>query len=589
MAGIQIPIEVVDKFSKQLDSLNKGMDKLTEGAKKQNSTFNLLAADVVFRYGKQATDAIIKFGEDCLRSFADSEKAVSRLDQALKNQGFTSKQYSEALREQAAALQMVTIHSDEAIMETQTLLTTFGLAGKDLEKTTKAALDLASGLGIDLRSATMLMGKAWVGETGSLGRFGIKIDETLKGAEKFGAVLQQVQSRFGGAAQNEATTYAGRLEVLRNRFDELKEKIGKELLPVAESWTRWLTQGLTWVEKQVEGDGNLTKSKDKVLVSMRLHIEQLKDELDAQGRSTVRGALVEAQLNKEAKAYENLVRAMKSKGQIGTEVAEDSPKSKGAAKDMSAEVKLQEEHMALQRSAQQKLDIATMSSQELIELQDEQDAQMIEKALGVESAQDFIRARNVQKEKEANRQKAQDFASTMSFIATLSTAKNKELALIGKASAISLAYINTGVAITRALAAAPPPFNFALAAAVGAAGAAQIATIIGAPLREGGLVQGSPQGSIHPIGEDGRDEAVIPLEDGRAMRRIGQAIASAGGSKTSGVMVNVGGINITVHGGSESKGFAAQLAEEVRAETVDAITLALRMNNLATLNAGMAA
>ena len=32
------------------------------------------------------------------------------------------------------------------------------------------------------------------------------------------------------------------------------------------------------------------------------------------------------------------------------------------------------------------------------------------------------------------------------------------------------------------------------------------------------------------IAEDGRDEAVLPLEDRRAMQRIGSAIAEAGGS-----------------------------------------------------------
>ena len=47
--------------------------------------------------------------------------------------------------------------------------------------------------------------------------------------------------------------------------------------------------------------------------------------------------------------------------------------------------------------------------------------------------------------------------------------------------------------------------------------------------RAGGLFKGG-NGSLIGIAEDGRDEAVLPLEDRRAMSRIGSAIAEAGGS-----------------------------------------------------------
>lgn len=47
--------------------------------------------------------------------------------------------------------------------------------------------------------------------------------------------------------------------------------------------------------------------------------------------------------------------------------------------------------------------------------------------------------------------------------------------------------------------------------------------------RKGGLFQGG-KGQMIGIAEDGRDEAVLPLEDRRAMAKIGSAIADAGGS-----------------------------------------------------------
>jgi hypothetical protein len=88
------------------------------------------------------------------------------------------------------------------------------------------------------------------------------------------------------------------------------------------------------------------------------------------------------------------------------------------------------------------------------------------------------------------------------------------------------AAVNTAEAITKALASAPPPFNFALAAANAAAGALQIAAINSEPLPflAGGLVQ-SPTNAI--VGEGGRKEAILPLENPNAMRLIADSIVSA--------------------------------------------------------------
>ena len=55
--------------------------------------------------------------------------------------------------------------------------------------------------------------------------------------------------------------------------------------------------------------------------------------------------------------------------------------------------------------------------------------------------------------------------------------------------------------------------------------------------RKGGLFQGG-DGQMIGIAEDGRDEAVLPLEDRRAMQRIGSAIADAGGAGGSDEMVD---------------------------------------------------
>lgn len=68
-----------------------------------------------------------------------------------------------------------------------------------------------------------------------------------------------------------------------------------------------------------------------------------------------------------------------------------------------------------------------------------------------------------------------------SDLSGLSSSSNKKLAAIGKAAAITEATIKGFVAVQNALAAAPPPYSYALAAAAGVAAAANVAKIVSTP------------------------------------------------------------------------------------------------------------
>jgi hypothetical protein len=98
---------------------------------------------------------------------------------------------------------------------------------------------------------------------------------------------------------------------------------------------------------------------------------------------------------------------------------------------------------------------------------------------------------NAKQEEEIAKAKIQNQKDTFSTISTLSSSNNKVLAGIGKAAGITQIAIDTPVAVSKALAAAPPPFNFVLAGLVGAAMAAQAAKIAGVQFAQGGIVPGT--------------------------------------------------------------------------------------------------
>ncbi len=115
-----------------------------------------------------------------------------------------------------------------------------------------------------------------------------------------------------------------------------------------------------------------------------------------------------------------------------------------------------------------------------------------------------------QKERVANLQ------STFSQIATLSQSGNKTLAAIGKSAAIANATIDGYAAVQKALASAPPPINFGLAAAVGAATAANVAKIAGVNFQNGGIV-GATRGPDNQLASIRTGEMVLNADDQKSL------------------------------------------------------------------------
>jgi len=87
---------------------------------------------------------------------------------------------------------------------------------------------------------------------------------------------------------------------------------------------------------------------------------------------------------------------------------------------------------------------------------------------------------------------------TFATIATLAGSNNKTLAAVGKAAALTQIAIDGPQAVTKALAAFPPPFNLAAASAVGAAVAAQAAKVVGVSFATGGFINGEGGATAGP-------------------------------------------------------------------------------------------
>jgi hypothetical protein len=203
-----------------------------------------------------AIAATVKLFKESLAAYKKQEKAEKDLAAAMKVTGTFTKQAHKEMLNFASARQKVTKFGDELTLQNMSLLQSFGMNTEEMKAATIAAQDFAAGLNIDLRTATLLVGKAFAGDTATLSRYGIKIEEGLSKSEKFTAVMQQLNKQFGGRAQAELESYEGQMTNISNRWGDITEKLGLFIAKIIKGVIPAIEGSMTALEKW----GNVIKA-----------------------------------------------------------------------------------------------------------------------------------------------------------------------------------------------------------------------------------------------------------------------------------------------------------------------------------------
>lgn len=184
-----------------------------------------------------------------LKQFADAEKIQAQLNATLEATKFAAGLTATEMTNLSEALSKVSTYDDEAILSAQNLLASFDNIGKQtFPDATKATLDLASKLQIDLSSAALILGKALqnpVDGLGGLSKAGVRFSDdekkvlqalldTGRAAEAQGIILQRLSTFSGGAAAAAVDTLSGAISQAKNEFNNAAEIIGGYFAPVVQ-------------------------------------------------------------------------------------------------------------------------------------------------------------------------------------------------------------------------------------------------------------------------------------------------------------------------------------------------------------------
>ena len=138
---------------------------------------------------------------------------------------------SQALLDQASALQQLTGFGDENIITAQSALAAYIEEEASIKRATKATLDFASAKGMDLAAAADLVGKTVGSSTNALSRYGIEVQGVVGSAERLDSALSGLNAKFGGQSEARLDTFIGQLELAGGNLGDVGEDIGAELVP----------------------------------------------------------------------------------------------------------------------------------------------------------------------------------------------------------------------------------------------------------------------------------------------------------------------------------------------------------------------
>jgi hypothetical protein len=250
-------IKAQDAATGPLGKIGGAMGKLKSSA---GTAFKAIAAGAV-----AAATAIAGFATAAVIGAIADEKAAARLNATLRARGLLTEKNSAAIEEAILAGQRLAFTDDDVRTSIETATQFTGKFNKAL-KIQAVAQDLATAKGIDLASATAIVGKAFAGNGKALKAYGIELQktvhftetkiktesdgqfreiqtnktrkETIKGME----ALNLITAKFGGIADEVAGTTAVKLEAAFIRFNEAIETFGAKLLPLVNEALTFLTE-----------------------------------------------------------------------------------------------------------------------------------------------------------------------------------------------------------------------------------------------------------------------------------------------------------------------------------------------------------
>jgi len=241
----------------------------TKSVKQAETAFDKLAKSI----GRVVSVAAIEeFSRRSIKAFLADDAAANQLVKTLNNLGiaFNANDLSAYIQK----LQDTTGVLDDELRPAFSQLAVATGSYKTSQSLLTTALDVSQGTGKSLGAVTTALSKAYLGNFTAVSRLGAGISKAQIAAGNFDDIQKTLNKNFGGSAAAAATTYAGKLKIIKAAFTDAQETIGKGLVDAfagltgesgsATEFANSMKDAAQYIADIITGLGQVAKKLDKL-------------------------------------------------------------------------------------------------------------------------------------------------------------------------------------------------------------------------------------------------------------------------------------------------------------------------------------
>ena len=240
MAGEVPPLNVeilvqLSNLTAAVTQATEGMNKIGDAAKAQESKFSRLKETMLGVFAgnlmTKATEVLTEGLHDAVKAIQDTQVATEQLSTSMNN----AKQNTAGNREEILKTTEKMSGLGFSASSTENAYTKLISATGSVEKSTKLmsmAADLARYKHEDLATAAGTLQKGTMGSARAFKEFGITLDSHLPKNQAVAKAMDELNGKIGGQAVGYTKTFAGQMEVLKAKFDDVAVKVGTVVMPI---------------------------------------------------------------------------------------------------------------------------------------------------------------------------------------------------------------------------------------------------------------------------------------------------------------------------------------------------------------------
>lgn len=287
MADIRsLKLELLADTAQFTKGLNTAQND-TEGFSNKIGSFVSSAAKAFVGLATAAGSAAFAIGVTSVKAAIEDQQAQRNLQKTLENVIGATKDQTAAVEDYITKQSLSLGVSDDKLRPAYARLIRSTKDTTETQKALNIAMDISSATGKDLDTVAAALGKAYDGNTASLGKLGLGIDSTILKSGDMDKITQELGKTFKGFAEQEANTVEGQFRRIGIAVNEAKESLGAALLPILEKIASFVNKE---VVPAIQGIVDGLTGKDSIreaTIKAGGNLNLLKDNLDSSYESGI--------------------------------------------------------------------------------------------------------------------------------------------------------------------------------------------------------------------------------------------------------------------------------------------------------------